>query len=473
MKHLLRTLLLPALALSAGAAQAQNELSNFTATGRGGVATTFVSDYQSIGINPANLARIGGAKVAFSIGEFGAGAGSQSLTRTQLNNLLYNTEQKLTPAEKQSLSASFTSDNALNANIDATTFGLSVAVPSIGTIAISNHQRVSTHVGLNKNAAELLFLGFNAPIITNNFNPDGSPKNLATIPLVSEALAGSELQVSWLNEFNLAYGTRVLDLPALQIMAGAGYRYIEGVGMVDVRIEDGKVEAFGALSPLFDIDYGQLASNPRFNLRQRESGLQPVGKGHGFDLGVSAEVGKAVRLGLAITDIGNMTWEGNLVTASDQKLKRLRSAGVGSYNFIKEATELFAAGTDSLFQYQPGAERKASLPTKIRGGVGLRLSEYFETGLDVTVPLNNVAGNIVAPFVGVGLDYKPVHWIRLSTGATAGAGYRFSVPLGVTLTTKVYEAGISTRDLPGLLTSENPYVSVAMGFLRFKIGQTQ
>ena len=32
----------------------QAEMSVFSATGRGGVATTFVTDYQSLGINPAN-----------------------------------------------------------------------------------------------------------------------------------------------------------------------------------------------------------------------------------------------------------------------------------------------------------------------------------------------------------------------------------------------------------------------------------
>ncbi|WP_400193774.1 DUF5723 family protein [Hymenobacter sp. B81] len=473
MKSFLRALLLPALALGSQAAQAQNELSNFTATGRGGVATTFAGDYQAIGINPANLARVGSPKVAFTIGQFGVGAASQSLTRSQLNQFIFHPDEKLSQADKLALAASFTSANALNANIDVTTFGLSVSLPVIGSIAISNQQRISTHVGLNRNAAELLFLGYNAPIITQNFNADGTPKNPATVPLVSEALAGTELQMAWLNEFNVAYGVRVLDLPKVQLMAGAGYRYIEGVGVVDVRVNGGKVEAYGSMSPLFDINYGKLASNPQFNLRQRDSGLQPVGKGNGFDLGLSAELGKVVRLGLAVTDLGKMTWEGNLVTANDQKLKRLRSAGVGSYNFIKEATELFAAGSDSLFQYQPGTKRTADLPTKLRAGAGVRISEYFEAGVDVTLPLNEVAGNLSAPFVGVGVDFKPVKWIRLSSGATAGAGYNVGIPLGITLTSKVYEAGISTRDVAGLISKDNPYVSVAMGFLRFKIGQTQ
>ncbi|SHI60166.1 hypothetical protein SAMN02745146_1149 [Hymenobacter daecheongensis DSM 21074] len=465
MPRLLKRSLLAALLALPGFGWAQNELSNFTATGRGGVSTTFATDYQAIGINPGNLGRVGGARFAFTIGEFGAGLGSQSLTRTQLRKFIYQANDKLTLADKQVLARQFTSNNALNLNVDATSLAVSLAVPGVGSVAISNRQRISSHVGLNKNAAEIAFLGKDAPIFQNY--------NIQTAPLLSEALAGTELQMAWLNEFNLALGTRLIDLPLVQLSAGAGYRYIQGVGIVDLRVSGGKVEAYGSMSPLFKIDYGSLATNPSFNLRQRARGLQPVGEGHGFDLGLALEAGKKLRLGAAVTDLGHMTWEGNLVTASDQKLKRLRSTGISSYDFFQEAAQIFSAGSDSLFQYQPSQTRRAALPAKFRAGAGLRISEYFETGLDVTLPLNKVAGNIPAPFVGLGVDYKPIRWLRLSSGLSTGAGYSLSVPLGLTLTSSIYEAGISTRDVAGLLTKENPYLSVAAGFLRFKFGKEQ
>ncbi|MCC2546962.1 DUF5723 family protein [Hymenobacter sp. BT175] len=456
--------------------RAQNELSNFTATGRGGVANTFASDYQAIGINPGNLGRIGGAKVAFTVGEFGLGAGTQSLTRDQFRNFIYDYEKGLTRDDKLALAKAFTSDNALNANADATTFALAVAIPSLGTVAISNRQRIASHVALNQNAAEIMFLGKNAPIVTNNFNPDGTPKNVATLPQLSSALDGTALQLAWYNEYNIAYGNRVIDKPTFQLSVGGGYRYIQGIGVVDVRIDGGAVEAYSALSPLFKINYGSLQTNPNasgFNYRTNAGGLQPVGTGHGFDFGVAMEAGKALRLGLSLTDMGKMTWEGNLLTANDQKLRYLESEGVNSYNFIKEAAQLFAGGTESLFQYQAQSKRTASLPTKLRAGAGFRISEYFETGLDVTLPMNKVAGNLSSPFVGLGVDYKPTRWVRLSSGVTAGAGYSVSVPLGVTFTAGPYEGGISTRDLTGLLFTEHPYISMAAGFLRFKFGKVE
>ncbi|GAB3235485.1 hypothetical protein GCM10027346_25260 [Hymenobacter seoulensis] len=450
------------LLASAAPLYAQNELSNFTATGRGGVATTFATDYQSIGINPANLGRIGGSTVAFTIGEFGAGAGSQSLTRKQLSRFVFHSNQTLTLADKQELARAFTSDNAFNFNADATTLAVAVQLPVIGGIAISNRVRTAGHIGMNQNAAEIAFLGRSAPIFAST--------STGNVPLVSEALAGTDVQLAVLNEFNLAWGTRLIDLPLFQLSAGAGYRYIQGIGIIDVRVQPGNLQSFTSMSPLFKIDYGDMVNDPSFNLRERTNGLQPVGKGHGFDLGLALEAGKALRLGLAITDLGNMTWEGNLVTGNDQKLKRLNSDGIGSYNVIREGAEIFAAGTDSLFQYQTGQERKASLPTKLRAGAGVRISEFFEAGLDVTLPLNEVAGNLTTAFVGAGIDYKPATWLRLSSGVSAGAGYGLNVPLGITLTSSVYEIGVSTRDVPGLFTSQNPYYSVAGGFFRFKLG---
>ena len=52
MKAPLQLLPLAALLALPATLRAQNELSNFTATGRGGVVNTFATDYQAIGINP-------------------------------------------------------------------------------------------------------------------------------------------------------------------------------------------------------------------------------------------------------------------------------------------------------------------------------------------------------------------------------------------------------------------------------------
>jgi hypothetical protein len=453
-------------------ALAQNEISNFSATGRGGVANTFALDYQALGINPANLGRQGTSRIAFTVGEVGAGIGSQSLTRSQFKQLLFHANDALTAAERTSLVANLNSRNALNLNADATAFGLAVTLPpGLGGLAVSVRQRLSGHVALNQNSADILVNGQRAAIVQQYYDAAGNPRG-GSPPLLSAALEGTEMQLALTNEFNVGYGVEVYDVPGVfTLTAGAGYRYIQGVGVADVRITGGSLSAYSSLSPVFDLDYGSLAGSPSLNY-QAGKGLQPVGHGNGFDLGLAAEIGKFVRLGVSVTDMGSMTWTGNVLTANDQALAFPQYEGLADYNVVRSIINQFGDQGQTLFTYQPAQERRAQLPTKLRMGGGVRISELLEAGLDVTVPLNQVAGNLPAPFIGAGLDYKPRRWLRLSTGVSGGAGYHVSVPLGLTFVTPVWEAGLSTRSVAGYFAENNPYASVALGFLRFKIGKS-
>ena len=459
--------------LAATPALAQNELSNFSATGRGGVVTTFAPDYQALGINPANLGRQGTSLLSFTVGEVGAGVGSQSLTNSQLKKLIFHANDPLTAAERTALVANLNNSNALNINADATAFALALTLPpGLGGLAVSVHQRLSGHVALNQNSADIIVNGQNAALVQQYYDAAGNPRSGRTPPLLSAALDGTEMQLALTNEFNVGYGVEVFSVPGVvKLTAGVGYRYIQGVGVADVRAGGGSLSAYSSLSPIFDINYGSLASSPTFNYRSG-NGLQPVGTGNGFDLGLAAEVGKVVRLGVAVTDMGSMTWTGNVLTANDQNLKFPQYDGLTNYDVVKSLLDQFGTSGQTLFTYQTAQERRASLPTKLRLGGGIRISELFEAGLDVTVPLNQVAGNLPTTFIGAGLDYKPVRWVRLSSGVSSGAGYGLNVPLGLTFVTPVWEAGFSTRSVFGYFSESNPYASLALGFLRFKIGKS-
>ncbi|WP_201983603.1 DUF5723 family protein [Hymenobacter rubidus] len=469
---------IPHLLLAAGlalptAALAQNELSNFSATGRGGVINTFATDYQTIGINPANLGRATNFKVAFTIAETGVGAGSQSLTKTMFKHILYDGGQSLTPADKTLLTQQLTGENVLNLNADVTTLGLAVTLPNgLGGLAISNRQRVVGHLALNQNAADVIVNGKSAASLqpyyayaSGTVTPTGKTIGVASF------LEGTAIQAAWTSEFNISYGKQILDKTGFKLSAGVGYRYIQGIGIADVRTTGGTLYAYNALSPLFKIDYSKVTTGS-LNL-ESGTGLQPVGHGNGYDFGLAAEIGKMVRVGASVTDLGSMTWTGNVLQAQDQKLQQVNSTGLSTYDVINEISKQFSNTESTLFTYEAAKERKADLPAKMRLGGGVRISQFFEAGVDVTLPLNKVAGNLTSTFVGVGVDYKPLHWLKLSSGFTDGAGYGKSLPLGLTFVTPVWEAGISTRDLVGLLSENSPYSSVAFGLLRFKIGSTE
>ncbi|GAB3302342.1 hypothetical protein GCM10027511_16150 [Hymenobacter humi] len=465
--------LLPLAALLAlpAAVRAQNEISNFSATGRGGVVNTFAQDYQAIGVNPANLGRDSEAKVAFTIGEVGLGVASRSLTKTFFERIIFQRTETIGPADRAKLLDGLTDKDAFNLNIDATTAGLSVSLPGgLGSVAFSNRQRISAHLALNRNAADVLLNGKNAASLQPYYPTTGTATQPA--PALGEFLDGTAIQMAWTSEYNIAYGLRVLDLPNFQLSAGAGYRYIRGIGIADIRAEGGNLAAYSALSPLFSVDYGALATDPNFRAKTG-SGLEAVGSGHGADVGVSAEVGKILQVAASLTDLGKMTWTGNVVTAANQKLQPTSADGIETYDVLKEVIKQFDTDQQNIFTYQAQQKRTASLPAKLRLGVGFRISSLFEAGVDFTAPLNEVAGNLTSPFLGLGVDYKPVSWLRLSSGVSGGAGYGTSLPLGITVVTPIWEAGVSSRDVLGYFSENSPYYSLGLGFLRFKIGNRE
>ena len=470
MKVPVYTLLLAAALAVPATALAQNDLSNFSATGRGGVINTFAESYQVIGVNPANLGRAGGPAVGFTIGEFGVGFASRTLSKDLFNHLINDRDQSLTPAQRTELLKSLSGPDVLNLNIDATTFGLSISLPGgLGGLAFSNRLRTAFHLGLNPNAADIIVNGKNAAVVRQYYPAANNGEN-PNAPLVSTVLDGTSIQLAATSEYSFSYGVNVLDKEGFKASVGVGYRYIQGLGIADIRADGGSLYAFTALSPVFDVNYGALASNPNFNAVKGSGVFNSVGKGNGFDLGLAVEVGKSLRLGASVTDLGNMTWTGNVVTANDQRLQEVQSQGATTYDIFSNIADQFDISNQSLFKYEAAKERKASLPTKFRFGAGLRLHKFFEVGLDVTTPLNKVAGNLTAPFVGLGLDVKPFRWLRLSSGVSAGAGYGTNLPLGLAFVTPVWEMGFSTRDALGYTNNKSPYYSVAMGFLRFKIG---
>jgi hypothetical protein len=441
--------------------QAQHELNNFSATGRGGVINTFANDYQALGVNPANLGRSNPAVVSFTLVEGGFGANSQAMRRDVWRNFLNHPEEPLSLENRRQLAQMFANDNVLNLQLEINTFALSVQHPKLGGIALSNRHRFASHVRMNQTMAEVFFFGQNAPVFAT-----GQPVRVA------EAIQGSSVQGSYLNEWNLAYGRKVLSLPGFELALGAGYRYVQGIGAFELTSLDGEFSAFHSLSPIFKVDYGRHLLDPNFNLRERERGLQPVGSGHGFDLGLSAEITKSFRLALSVTDIGSMQWEGNLLVSGDELLKPFDAEGATSYDFFGEAADIGEQINKTSFSYGPRSSLTKQLPTRLRTGIGFQAHEKLELGLDVVVPLNNSPGNIPEAFVGLGVDYRPVRFLRLSSGLTTGAGDYWNLPLGLGLVTSAYEFGIGTRNILGMASDRNPGMSVAVGFLRFKIGRS-
>lgn len=444
---------------------AQTDYSSMSAIGRGGVINTFAHDYQAIGVNPANLGR-SNYTVSFTLLEGGLGVSSRAFTHDIIRDFAdrADNEGSISMAERQKYAKAFTSDDVLNIGANMHTLAISVNLPKIGGFGFSNRQRMLGHAGFNKNFSELLFLGQDAPIVQQT--------GANEVVYVADIFDGTEMKASWVNEWNFSYGRKLINLPGISIYAGAGYKYLQGLALYEFSAKNGEVKAYSASSPVLDIDYEKYLNDPKFSYNDADNLLSPVGKGHGFDVGFSAEVAKIVKLGVSVTDIGTMRWTENLLQGQDKGFKLSDIETDEEYNF-EGAIDIAQQIVDTAITFTAVDALETDLPTRFRAGVGVKLGSKVEVGLDYVHALNNAPGNLTQDFVGLGIDVMPAPFFRLSSGVSTGAGDKVNLPIGITFVTPVYEFGISTRDITAPFTDENPGASFAFAFLRFKIGKLQ
>lgn len=470
---------------------AQIERSAFTTSGRG-VATTFVHDYQSIGINPANLAWTDqyDRRIALGLAEGGAQIYSEVLNRKELRDRFSGFDDELTTAQKSQFARDF-ADSDLSYDMDLQLIGVGVNFNDRGWggIAFSVRDRLHYFSNLNVQASEILFLGWNAdyfdqlqlddengPIIENtgNLSPDTLERVVRGIStgqnLATELFNGSQMKSVWYREFNLAYGREVVGAENWSLGAGVGLKYIQGISIIDIDVQSDTYRAIGATTPSFGIDYGTAAQSNPSALNPNDNSLPTsVGSGFGFDLGLNFKYKEKLKVGVAVNDIGSVNWNGNVYSAQDTIVFDIRNDGFNSLNVLAEAEKL--SGKDGLFKQEGIASERIGLPTNLRLGASYRVNEWLQFGGDFFMSLNDAPGSFTDPIYGIGGDVEPFSWLRLSVGVLGGGNYATRMPIGITFIAGkgTWEAGVASRDLISYLWNDGSTMSASFGFLRFRM----
>ncbi|MEO8733891.1 MAG: DUF5723 family protein [Flavobacteriales bacterium] len=483
-----RTSTIGLLVFASAPVLAQTDMSVFSTTGRA-AATTFVTDYQAIGINPANLGWDGRwpkKKVFIGFAEASVSAYSQAFTRSDLRasflgNLAQLTYDQKVAAAKDIANTDFT------LNVDAMSFGAAYRTDAFGGLGFQIRDRAQWNSNLNLLTSDLLFLGstsnyFDQVILANGDtlqNTGGFSQ--ATIdqivkgiqedhPLtLSTLLEGTQISMSWYREYNMSYGRSIIHNDNLELYAGIGLKYLAGIGIIDVRSDgSGRLTAYSALSPFFNLDYGSASLTT--NAITVNNGLfpSPVGSGFGMDLGLSAIIKQKWKLGASVTNIGSITWKGNVYQANDALLTDLSSTGIDTYNILNGIDQFVSE--DGVLQWQGESKRTVPLAANMRLGAGMLLGQIAELGVDVIVPLNDEPGSYNKPVLGIGGDLRPVKWLQLSAGVISGGDYDTKIPVGITFDVAqgTWEFGVASRDAITFFSENAPTVSLCVGFLRFR-----
>lgn len=468
---------------------AQHEGSVFTATGRAGVSTTFATDYQSLGINPANLGfpAYEGRKSTMGYSETGVSVFSSALTKSELRQSITNfVDTNFTYEQKLDAVSKFAGE-PFSLNFDGTYFGYSFQHDKIGGFAICIKEKFNWYSNLNAQVTNLAFLGYSAPYFDSLLLNDGTTvsnssgnyyaykdqisKGISAAPqMISQLFDGSKINMLWYREYNIGYGRKILGLGDLELLGGVGVKYLQGFAIMDAKVENGKLEAFGAFTPKLNIDFGAAALTNPSTITQSSFLPKPIGSGWGFDIGANLVFKENTKLAIAITDIGSVKYTGNVYEIKDTLLIDINTEGFNSYNFFMEMSKI--AGESGIFKWKGEKEITAALPTTVRIGASQKFFKVLEIGADIIAPVTAGAGNFDKALFSVGADLLLFNKIRLSSGFITGGNYgtKKNIPVGITVIAPggVWEGGIASRDAVTYFTQESPNLSLAFGFLRFR-----
>ncbi len=190
----------------------------------------------------------------------------------------------------------------------------------------------------------------------------------------------------------------------------------------------------------------------------------PVGKGTGFDIGLSGEMINGLRVAVSVTDIGKITWDKNVI----------ESFGGGTTNITGYYSDL----EDTLKNLVKGKTRhitlfETDLPTAFRLGV---VAEAYKVpflkflpgklllALDYLQGLNTSLGNTTKPRFSFGAEYRVFHVIPLRTGLAFGGGDKVRWAFGFGLDFRYVSLDFASDNF-GMFFTPNSFqtVSVSVG----------
>lgn len=445
---------------------AQVDMGLPVATGKGGASNGIAYDWECIGISPSNLGWEKNHRFSISTMIFGISAHSKAMNYTQLKNAILHPNDTFSNADKMNYASAFSNREGLNLQTNLNWLAFSFRVPKVGGFAVNIRDRMFGSIKLNKNAAEILFMGMDAPIFKDTafwLQPD--PQKT-----VSKVYDGSKAGFMHYRELNLSYGTKLFgiggtnDSNKVSFYGGIGFKYLWGLGNMEIIAQNGTLTGHTAFSSRYGIDYRNVKN---FSPDQSAS---TAGSGAAFDMGAGAGFGK-FKITLSAVDIGKITWDKNVLVINDTILdSSLVTQGLNSWNVLGQGN-IFR--TDSgMFEFKPGNPYKTNLASKFRLGVGWQLSKRMEIGTDIVLPMSDNPVNLENAFFALGTGIELATNLHFSFGFAWNSTYKFALPCGITLGNffKIMELSVATNDILTFISpGENPNISLSLSLFRVNL----
>jgi hypothetical protein len=446
----------------------QSQISSSSAAGSG-VATAYLSDYQCLGINAANLGFTrDSATFHISVLELGASVYSDAIQKKDIKQqfVFGNEPPQFTNAQKIAAAEEFV-NSKFAVNLDVAWLSASYQSSKIGGIAFTIRERTTFSTFFNKELAQLVFEGYNAPYFDSLAVSGGDTTGISKNPKTLGELAnGSKITGTWYREYVVGYGRKLLSSENFSLFGGVGLKYLAGYGILDIEATNNQLSGFSALSPYTKVNYANSSPSEIAG-----SAMKTVGTGYGFDLGATVELFKKLKISAAINDIGSIKWTGNVYAANDTIVNNVKNGGFNNFNMIKEIKGLIQDST--IFSWKGRESKTIALPTNMRFGISYDFAYRSNIGADLYVPVNNNAGSFDKAIIGVGATVCFFKVLSLSAGYATGGDSGPVVPLGIMLSSKdgSWQMGIASRDALTFIKKNDPTISIAFGFIKISFGK--
>ena len=442
----------------------------FNNTGSG-FAVVSLTDYQGLGVNPANLGwKRNQHRANLGFMETGLSIYSEPLTkRLVYTDLLGSSNDFTSQSERTEAILNFTNTDLL-IQVTNNLLGFSYQDEKVGGFGFVVRQKIFWQSTLNEQAAEFLFEGYNSAYFDSlAISNEGDTIGYSTNPSeASKVYNPTDISHVFYNEYVLGYGRKFVDKENFKFYAGIDLKLIQGFGILNYNsISVVEVEGYQALAPFYGVKYDEPTPSELTG-----GGLKTAGMGFGVDLGLTFELYGHTRIGVALNDIGSIKWDGNVYEGENVPIRSIETSGINNYNIFAESGGIIADNTN-LGKWRGLENKRVSLPMHMRLGASHTPLDQLSFGAEVLLPLKSeIPGAYADPMFAGGVQYEPAKWFRLSAGLSYGGGFGFNMPLGITLrpvnnASASWEIGFASRDLLTLFKQTDPMVSFVFGFLRF------
>lgn len=407
----------------------------------------------AVGINPAGLALPSPGTVQLALFPVAVHAGSEFLTYglyteyfTGIDTDTGRVGRTLSDTDKERILAGFTEDAPhMRLDAEARLLGASLRLSGIGAFALTMTDVASVSADMPRDLARFVLYG-NTPGSDYTFD-------------------AASLRAVWHREYALTYAGAVPGLRGAA--AGLSLKLVHGFGAYEVDRMNVRLatDQMGVLTGDVDVRYRSAGGLSLDGGPELFPG--PAGSGFGVDAGFTMQAGSALTLGVAVMDLGSIRWTGSVrETVADTVLVVDEPLREDQRRAIEQVLE---------GRTQEGGSFSTPLPGRIRLGAAMRVDQLIGMPgellvcADLEQGFRAGAAGTLTPRAALGAEYRPVHWLPLRTGVSAGGTDGVNLGLGFGVDLDTVELAVASENATWILQSgEFSWWSLAAGLtLRF------